>query len=190
MDKLFLLLLALDNQPDSSVSRLIRICTESFKGEASLSASSLDAVTTALLLNKNIRLTENCSKTDWKLKGSVVERADLRSRSDEEETGIASARINFDRNSGSGGAMSARSKEGLSSSETIRSVTLSVRLLTPEGEVVASSTQDSKGSKSRSPLAEAAERASADLLKAIFPPNAKPSVNSPGARADGYQKIK
>lgn len=155
-----------------------------------MASAAVDAVSTALLSNKSIRLTENCAKAEWRIKGSVVERADLRSRSETEETGVVSGGIHATPGYATGSIAGGRSKEALSSTETIRAVTLSLRLIDGEGEVVFSSTQDSKGSKSRSPIMEAADRAARDLLRELVPSSAKPEPTKPGARPDGYQKLK
>jgi len=160
------------------------ICVDKIRGEAALGALAEDALAAALLSTKRVRLTENCAKADYTLKGSVVERADLKSRSEGEATGVAAAGGSYHRGTGGFGAMAAKGEEALSTTETKRSVTLIVRLVRQDGEIPFAGTQDSAPSKNRSAVNEAADKLTRELLREIFPA-------APASAPEGnYQKIK
>lgn len=169
------------------------ICVETWRGDQGLRAAVEDAMSSALLETKKFRLTENCSKATYVLKGSVVERADVRSRSEGESAGIASIAGSVVRNadgSGSGGfgGSSNGSSEALSTTETKRQVTLTAKLVNSEGEVLLATTQDSGASKGKSALTEASEKLAREITRKLFPAS---SSSAPGKiDKSGYVKVK
>jgi len=166
---------------------LPKICIDKIRGEVGLASSAEDAITAALLSSKRFRLVEVCEKAEYIVRGSIVERADLKSRSEGEETGVAAAGISSNRNYASGSAMGARGSESLSTTETKRAITLSVKFVNKDGEVVFAATQDSAPSKNRSAMSEAADRLSRDVIRELFA--ASPSKSDQKSQS-GYQKIK
>ena len=159
------------------------VCVEKIRGEAVLGALAEDALAAALLSTRRVRLTENCQKAEYVLKGSIVERADLRARSEGEATGIAAAGGAYNAAGGGFGAMAAAGQEALATTETKRSVTLIVKLVRADGEIPFAGTQDSAPSKNRSAVSEAADRLAREIVRELFP--APPPISPEGR----YQKI-
>jgi hypothetical protein len=169
------------------------ICIETWRGDETLRAAVEDAMSSALLQTKKFRLTENCAKAAYVLKGSVVERADIRSRSEGESAGIASIAGSVVRHSdGSGGGgfggSSNGSSEALSTTETKRQVTLSAKLVDSDGEVLLATTQDSGASKGKSALTEASEKLAREITRKLFPTNSSPVEGK--IDKSGYVKVK
>ncbi len=153
----------------ASASAMPMICVDKIRGEQTLSTLTEDALASALLSTKRVRVTENCAKADYTLKGSVVERADLKSRSEGEATGVASAGGAYGRGGGGFAAMGAKGEEALSTTETKRSVTLIVKLVRQDGDIPFAGTQDSSPSKNRSAVSEAIDKLTRELLREVFP---------------------
>jgi len=171
----------------SQITSSSTICIDKVRGEANIGSVAEDAVSASLLIYKGLKILENCAKAQFIVRGSIVERADVRSRTEAEDTGVASAGISVTNNSASGGALGARGSELISNTETKRSVTLSLKVVNVEGEVVFAGTQDSAPSKNRSAISEASEKLTRLLVKDLFP---AVIATHEKREATNYQKIK
>ncbi|MFN9430837.1 MAG: hypothetical protein ACK6DX_11900 [Acidobacteriota bacterium] len=151
-----------------------------------------DSLSGALLQTRRFRLVENCSKADFILKGSIVERADMRSRSEQESAGLASAAARGASTPTSSSVIAAvvasGGSEALSSIETKRQVTLTARLVDRQGEVILALTQDSDASKGKSAFAEASAKLAREIQRKLFPANPDPTPANPDK--SGYVKVK
>ena len=136
-----------------------RIYVESF-GEDTISKTLQAMVVDAIGNSKRFIVTENKEKADLILKGSTLEKTsqELHAVGSATNVGTASA-------SGSGGV--AR-KMGISDSqasvETVNDARASVRLVSGNGDVVWSTTQESKGAKYKGAAADVADKIVKQLL--------------------------
>ena len=181
-----LLLVAILAQTAQSPA-LPKICIEKIRGEAGLGSAAEDALSASLLSTKRIRIIEGCEKADFIVKGSIVERADLKSRSESEEAGVSSGSVVASGSRVSGSAGGARGSESISNTEIKRSVTLSVKFVKQDGEVVFAATQDSSSSKSKSAIGEATEKISREVIRELFP--ASPT-DADKRNQTGYKRIR
>jgi hypothetical protein len=176
----------------TNANPLPSICIDAWRGDENLKATMEDSLSSALLQTKKFRLVENCSKADFTLKGSVVERADILSRSERESSGLASALAQVTatpmRASGSAAGVASGGSEALASTETKRQVTLTARLVDRGGEVILALSQDSGASKGKSAFTEASEKLAREIQRKLFPagPESKPAKND----RSGYVKVK
>lgn len=169
------------------------ICIDAWRGDEGLRAAVEDALASALLQTKRFRITENCRRAAYVVKGSIVERADVRSRSEGESTGVGSFGVGVSRSasgavSAAAGGSSVEGSEAISSAETRRQVTISAKLVNEEGEVLLATTQDSGASKGKSALTEASEKLAREISRKLFPSEG----GSASSKIDksGYVKVK
>jgi len=107
-------------------------------------------VINALNESKKFTLTEKCDKADATLKGISTEQVHQESRSSSEGTSIKRAEIS----------------ESSHSTETINEVRVAVRIVARDsGDVLWSTTQESKGAKYKGASADAADKVMKQLLR-------------------------
>lgn len=169
------LLLFLLPAPEPSGHSVKRVCVEKFAGGAH-GLEAADYATAALFASKRFTITENCETAEAVLKGSAAERSGQRMRSEGDSStvrrgaGAAAAGV------AAVGAAAAGDSERLFSSEVQRQATVSLRLVSKEGEVIWAHTAGSSGGKAKSALNDAVDRAVRQLLRDLDkPPTAKAS---------------
>ncbi|MCX6621317.1 MAG: hypothetical protein NTY38_09590 [Acidobacteria bacterium] len=173
---------AIDAELAQRLLQAKRIYVDSF-GESpenkSLAAMVLDAVRTS----KKFIVTENRDRADLILKGAALERTTQEFHALGSSTSVAGASARHSSTlsgaasqtgtvgwgsvagSSSGGmvARSAGIDDSQASSETIESARVAVRLVTSEGDVVWSTTQESRGAKYKSATADVANKVVKEL---------------------------
>lgn len=164
---------------DQMLLRVKRIYVESFGDD--LTNRELQAmVVSALTASKRFIVTENKEKADAVLKGSALEKTTQEFHALGEGTGAASAAgyhsgsvsgsvVNGNgsisgSSSGGFGAHALSAQDSVASTETINDARLAVRLVSPDGDVLWATTQESKAAKYRSSAADAADKAVKQLL--------------------------
>lgn len=139
-----------------------RIYVESF-GEDTISKTFQGMVVDAIGTTKRFLVTENKEKADLILKGAVLEKTSQEAHSLGSGTAVGGAA------GGAGGfhAGHAAISDAQSSIETINDARAAVRLVSRDGDVVWSTTQESKGGKYKGAAADAAEKIIKQLLHDI-----------------------
>ena len=142
-----------------------RIYVESF-GDDEESKSLQAMVINALDESKRFIVTENKDKADATLKGRSAEKTSQEVHATGEATAEAGA------GSHSGQAMGIQDSK--LSTETIHEARLAVRLVSQDGDVIWSTTQESRGAKFKSSSADVADKVVKQLLHELD--KAKPSA--------------
>lgn len=170
---------------DSGPAELLkvkRIFVDSF-GDDAISKQLQSMVVSALVETKRFKVTENRERADAVLKGVALEKTSQEVHAYGEGTAVGGASGASSGNvSGSivngNGTISGSSSGGFSAhnaatsdsslnTETINEARLAVRLVNPDGDVIWTSTQESKGAKYKGSSADVADRCVKQLLKDI-----------------------
>jgi curli biogenesis system outer membrane secretion channel CsgG len=152
--------------------RVKRIYVDSF-GDDSASKEMQSMIVSALVSTSQFKVTENRDRADAVLKGIAIEKTSQELHSYSEGTAVGSR----------GGA--AAIKDSSTSTETIQEAKIAVRLVDPNGDVIWTSTQESKGAKYKGSSADAADKCVKQLLRDIerLKNSAAPSAaNDPSSR--------
>lgn len=150
---------------------LRRLCVEKFAGEEPVAAPVREIAIAALFSLRQFSLTENCARADATLKGAVLERNTRRVRGEGESTGfgavvggVSATRANA---VGAIAGASGLADEQLYSAETGTTASVTLRLVTADGDVLWAYTQDSSGGKTKGAIADAIERAVKQLTREL-----------------------
>lgn len=154
--------------PPNPLLQIKRICVEKFSGEESSTQQVRAVAIASIFAMKQFAVTENCDKADAILKGAVAEREDQRTRAEGEGAAVVSG----SGTAHSSRAIAARSDESLFSSETKRQASVSMRLVSKDGDVLWAFTQDSLGAKSKLAISDAVDRAVKQFAKDLDKLNA------------------
>jgi len=160
--------------PSPRLMEIKYICVERF-GNDPLGVQAQEMVIARLFEAKRFRLTENCEKADFALKGSITERSDRTTRSESEGLGFtASGSARVTTGSGQNRESTAASStargndyESLSSSEVKVQAAVTMRVVDREGEILWAASLESTGGKTKGAIGDAAERAVKRLLRDI-----------------------
>lgn len=158
--------------PRSLLSAIKVICVERLSGTQPLADAAREMTFAALYAAHRFTVLEKCDKAQATIKGAVLESSERRSRSESE--GIGFGAVTGGANSSQAGisGVAGSNGESLSSSETKRQSSVSLRLVDSEGTVLWAVTQDSTGGKSKGAVADAVERAVRQLLRETRPDSA------------------
>lgn len=163
------------------VDRLLkakRIYVESF-GEDPVNKTLQSMLIDAIASTRRFIVTENKEKADLLLKGGALEKTSQELHSIGSATTVAGAEghqsgsLTGTRGMVTGsstGGFVARSlgiEDSQASTETINEAKIAVRLVSPDGDVVWSTTQESKGAKYKGAIADAADKAVKQLSRDI-----------------------
>jgi curli biogenesis system outer membrane secretion channel CsgG len=142
-----------------------RIYVESF-GDDEVSKSLQAMVINALDATKRFIVTENKDKADAILKGRSVETTSQEVHATGEGTGVAAASGSHSEATGHGGfaAKAMGIQDSKLSTETTHEARLAVRLVSQDGDVLWSTTQESQGAKFKSSSADVADKVVKQLL--------------------------
>jgi Lipopolysaccharide-assembly len=143
-----------------------RIYVESFGNDSlnkTLQAMLIDAFTSS----KRYIITENKERADLILKGSALEKTSQELHAIGSATAVASAAGHRSGSVGGFAADGSAIEDSQASTETISDARIAVRLVSPDGDVVWSTTQESKGAKYKSATADVAEKIVKQLLHDI-----------------------
>jgi len=152
-----------------------RIYVESF-GDDIISKELQSMVVSSLVATKRFKVTENRERADAFLKGVAVEKSSQELHAYGEATSVGSAGGGAHSEiSGSGGVISGSSSGGFGArhmgtsdssvnTETVNEARIAVRLVNQDGDVIWTSTQESKGAKYKGASADVADKCIKQLL--------------------------
>lgn len=155
-----------------------RVFVESF-GDDTINKSLTAMVLDALRASKRYIITENREKADLILKGTALEKTTQEYHALASATSVSGAAGGHKSNvvgtpnlvvgSSQGGfaSHSAAIDDSQASIETIETARVAVRLLTPDGDVVWSTTQESRGGKYKGATGDVAEKVVKELLREL-----------------------
>ncbi len=163
-----------DDDP-AALLKVKRIYVESF-GDDIISKELQSMVVSSLVATKRFKVTENREHADAILKGIALEKSSQELHAYGEATSVGGASGGGHTEiSGSGGSISGTSTGGFVArhmgtsdssvnTETINEARIAVRLVNPEGDVIWTSTQESKGAKYKGASADVADKCIKQLL--------------------------
>jgi curli biogenesis system outer membrane secretion channel CsgG len=170
-----------DPEPDFLL-KVKRIYVDSF-GDDTISKQLQSMIVSSLVKSKRFRVTENKDRADAILKGVALEKTSQEVHAFGESTTVAGAAgAQHGEVSGSivngNGTVSGSSSGGFSAhhlatddsslnTETINDARVAVRLITPDGDVVWTCTQESKGAKYVGASADVADKCVKQLLRDV-----------------------
>jgi curli biogenesis system outer membrane secretion channel CsgG len=158
----------------AKLSAVKRIYVESF-GDDEISKTLQAMVINALDETKRFIVTENKDRADAILKGHSLEKTSQEVHATGEGTQVAaaagghSAQVSPSGGSAHGGfaGKALGIEDSRLSTETINDARLAVRLVSQDGDVIWSTTQESKGAKFKSASADVADKVAKQLLRDI-----------------------
>jgi curli biogenesis system outer membrane secretion channel CsgG len=139
-----------DNSDPTALLKVRRIYVENF-GDDAVSRELQSMIVSALAKTKRFTVTENRDRADAILKGVALENTSQELHAYRE--GTVAGR----------GAISDSSTH----TETVNDARLSVRLVNPDGDVIWTSTQESKGAKYQGSSADVADKCVKQLLRDV-----------------------
>ena len=169
-----------DAEDPTALLKVKRIYVESF-GDDAISKELQSMVVSSLVATRRFKVTENREKADAVLKGVALEKSsqELHAYGESTSVGTASGGAHGEVNgsvvngngtvSGSSGGGFIAQHMGTSDSsvhtETVDRARISVRLVNPAGDVIWTTTQESKGAKYKGASADVADLCVKQLLK-------------------------
>jgi curli biogenesis system outer membrane secretion channel CsgG len=145
------------SQADAETTTLLkvkRIYVDSF-GDDAVSKESQSMIVSALVATNQFKITENRERADAVLKGVAIEKTSQELHAYSEGTAVGG------RNGG------AAVKDSSANTETIQDAKIAVRLVDLNGDVIWTSSQESKGAKYKGSSADAADKCVKQLLRDI-----------------------
>jgi curli biogenesis system outer membrane secretion channel CsgG len=166
----------------TALLKVNRIYVESF-GDDAISKELQAMIVSSLVATKRFKVTENRERSDAVLKGVALEKSsqELHAYGESTAVGVASGGSHGEvsgsvvngngtiSGSSSGGFAARHMGTGDSSvnTETINEARVAVRLVNPDGDVIWTSTQESKGAKYKGASADVADKCVKQLLRDI-----------------------
>ncbi len=138
----------------TTLLKVKRIYVDSF-GDDAVSKEMQSMIVSALVATNRFKVTENSERADAILKGMAIEKTSHELHAYSEGTAVGS------RNGG------AAVKDSSANTETVQEVRIAVRLVDPNGDVIWTSTQESKGAKYKGSSADAADKCIKQLLRDV-----------------------
>jgi curli biogenesis system outer membrane secretion channel CsgG len=166
-----------DTDP-AALLKVKRIYVDSF-GDDIISKELQSMIVSSLVATKRFKVTENREKADAVLKGVALEKTSQELHAYGEGTSVGGASGgSHSEISGGGGTVSGSSGGGFVArhmgindssvhTETINEARVAVRLVNPDGDVIWTSTQESKGAKYKGSSADVADRCVKQLLRDV-----------------------
>ena len=151
---------------DPRLLQIKYICVDRF-GNDPLGVQAQEMVIARLFEAKRFRLTENCEKADFVLKGSITERSDRAYRRESEGIGFGTSASASSGGTSASGSISGNAQETLASSEVKVQAAVTLRVVDREGEILWAASLESTGGKTKGAINDAAERAVRRLLRDI-----------------------
>lgn len=138
----------------AALLKVKRIFVDSF-GDDAISKEAQSMIVSALVATNQLKVTENRERADAVLKGVATEKTSQELHAYSEGTAVGG------RNGG------AAIKDSSANTETIQEAKIAVRLVDPNGDVIWTSTQESKGAKYKGSSADAADKCVKQLVRDI-----------------------
>ncbi len=189
---------AIDPDDPNALLKVKRIYVDNF-GDDIISKELQSMIVSALVDSKRFKVTENKERADAILRGVALEKTSQELHAYGEGTSVGAASGGHSAQvSGSGGTFSGSSSGGFLAkhmgisdsavhTETINDARVAIRLVTPDGDVIWTSTQESKGAKYKSSSADVADQCVKDLLRTVDKLE-RATTASPGKQASGTSK--
>jgi len=164
-----------DSDP-TALLKVKRIYVDSF-GDDTVSRELQSMIVSGLVATKRFKVTENRDRADAVLKGVALERTSQELHAYGESTAVGGASGgSHSEISGAGGVISGSSNGGFIArhmgtsdssvnTETINEARIAVRLVDPDGDVIWTTTQESKGAKYKGASADVADKCVKQLLR-------------------------
>jgi curli biogenesis system outer membrane secretion channel CsgG len=164
-----------DSDP-TALLKVKRIYVDSF-GDDVISRELQSMIVSSLVATKRLKVTENRDKADAILKGVALEKSSQEVHAYGEGTSVGTAGGgSHSEISGAGGVISGSSNGGFAAqhmgisdssvnTETINEARVAVRLVNPDGDVIWTSTQESKGAKYKGASADVADKCVKQLIR-------------------------
>jgi len=185
----------------AALLKVKRIFVDTF-GEDIISKELQSMVVTSLVATKRFKVTENRERADAILKGVALEKSSQELHAYGEATSVGGASGGAHSEiSGGGGTISGSSSGGFIArhmgtsdssvnTETINEARIAVRLVNPDGDVIWTSTQESKGAKYKGASADVADKCVKQLLHDIEKLEGPTAVSGGGSSAQVAPKHK
>jgi curli biogenesis system outer membrane secretion channel CsgG len=183
----------------AALLKVKRIFVDSF-GDDAISKELQSMIVSALVATKRFKVTENRERADAILKGVALEKTSQELHAYGESTAVGTASGgSHGEISGANGTVSGSHSGGFIAqhmgtsdssvnTETINDARVAVRLVNPDGDVIWTSTQESKGGKYKGASADAADRCIKQLLKDVEklagPGTSQPAAAQPAAASN------
>lgn len=167
-----------DPEIATKLLKVKRIYIESF-GDDKTSALLHSMISNSLSLSGRVIVTENRDKADAVLKGSALEKTSQEIHGLGQGTAVSSAAgeirgsgssagsVSSASVSGAFGAIGAAIQDSSVTTETIDRAAVAVRLVASDGDLIWTSTQESKGAKFKGAAADVADKVVKQLIKDI-----------------------
>jgi curli biogenesis system outer membrane secretion channel CsgG len=167
-----------DSDDPSALLKVKRIYVDSF-GDDVISKELQSMVVSSLVGTKRFKVTENREHADAVLKGVALEKSSQELHAYGEATSVGAASGGgHSEISGSGGAISGSSSGGFIArhmgtsdssvnTETINEARIAIRLVNADGDVIWTTTQESKGAKYKGASADVADMCVKQLLRDV-----------------------
>lgn len=164
-----------DTDDAAALLRVKRIYVESF-GDDIISKELQSMIVSSLVVTKRFKVTENRERADAILKGTALEKTSQELHAYEESTSVGGASGGgHSEITGSGGTLSGSSSGGFVAhhmgtsdssvnTQTINEARIAIRLVNPEGDVIWTTTQESRGAKYKGASADVAEKCVKQLV--------------------------
>jgi curli biogenesis system outer membrane secretion channel CsgG len=190
-----------DVDDPTALLKVKRIYVESF-GEDITSKELQSMIVSSLVATKRFKVTENRERADAVLKGVALEKSSQELHAYSEATSVGSAgggshgEVNGSVVNGNGsisgsssGGFAARhmgTSDSSVNTETIDRARVSVRLVNPDGDVIWTTTQESKGAKYKGASADVADECIKQLLRDVakLENNAATSTSATPTKSD------
>jgi len=155
-----------DNSDDlaAKLLQVRRIYVDTF-GDDAVAKQVQAMVIASLADSKKFIVTENKEKADATLRGTGLEKTSQELHSYKEGTAAGGVGGSFSRNTGSVVGRAAAIEDSSTSTETIHEARVAVRLVDRDGDVIWSSTQESRGGKYKGASADVADKVVKQLLR-------------------------
>jgi|SRR5208337_1093894 len=183
----------------AALLKVKRIFVDSF-GDDVISKELQSMIVSALVATKRFKVTENRDRADAILKGVALEKTSQELHAYGESTAVGgTSGGSHGEISGANGTVSGSSSGGFIArhmgtsdssvnTETINEARVAVRLVNPDGDVIWTSTQESKGAKYKGSSADAADKVVKQLLRDVEKlegaGTSQPAVAPPAAPAN------
>lgn len=171
-----------DDTDPTALLKVKRIYVESF-GDDLISKEAQSMIVSSLVATKRFKVTENRERADAILKGVALEKTSQEMHAYAESTAVGGAsgsqhgdisgsvvNGNGTISGSSNGGFVARhmgTSDSSVNTETINEARVAIRLVNPEGDVIWTSTQESKGAKYKGASADVADKCVKQLLRDI-----------------------
>jgi len=150
----------------SALLKVKRIYVDSF-GDDIISKELQSMVVSSLVASKRFKVTENRERADAVLKGVALEKTSQELHATSESTSVGTAAGGANSDVATFGAARAGIGDSSLHTQTINEARIAIRLVSPVGDVIWTTTQESKGAKYKGASADVADMCVKQLLRDV-----------------------